>query len=66
MEIIMWIKLTEQDFDRELRELHINMNLIIAMTRSEGVTTLHDLHGCSYEVIDTIEQIHEAMNRAIS
>ena len=63
----MWIKLTQcNDFDPELLELHLNMNLIVSMARSEEITTLVGFHGDSYDVIDTIEQIHEAMNRAIS
>ena len=63
----MWIKLTEcNDFDPELRELDLNMDWIVSMARSEGVTTLVGFHGDSYEVIDTIQQIHEAMNDAIS
>ena len=63
----MWIKLTEcNDFDPELRELDLNMDWIVSMARSEGVTTLVGFHGDSYEVIDTIQQIHEAMNDSIS
>ena len=63
----MWIKLTEcNDFDPELRELDLNMDWIESMARSQGVTTLVGFHGDSYEVIDTLQQIHEAMNEAIS
>ncbi len=63
----MWIILTQcNDFDPELQELHLNMDWIVSMARSEGVTTLVGFHGDSYEVIDTIEQIHEEINNAVS
>ena len=63
----MWIKLTEcNDFDPELRELDLNMDWIVSMARSEGVTTLVGFHGDSYEVIQTVEQIFEDMRNAVS